>query len=204
MYTDPKHVKSPKTPSPRRSDYFKKAIRNSDKSSRCTFVNSDTNKRCKNPLGVYPMYCHLHTGLIHNLQIKTSQIPNAGMGLFAGNEGFTKGDVIFRYGFPYNKVTENTYNRVCDATQDKQCYEYLFCDSNDKSKRKHESEGMDCWESLDIRSTIARYSNSSWRSNFRHNAYFDMIMGSPYIIASRNIAPNKEIFTDYGKGYFEG
>ncbi|ARR75002.1 hypothetical protein SAGO17_0083 [Mimivirus AB-566-O17] len=133
----------------------------------CSYIDKEFGVRCKNKLGLYPIYCWLHTRRIHNLQIKKSQIPNAGNGLYTGDEGFKKGDIIFRYGFPYNKVTEKVYSAKCDL-DDSGCYEYLYCDSNDKSKTKLKQEGEDCWDSLDIRSTIARNSNSAHNSKFRH------------------------------------
>ena len=200
-YKSPSHVKFPYTPSPSDQDYFQKALTKSDGKTKCSFVNKVTGERCGNNLGLYPHYCWLHTLKIHNLQIKKSQIPKAGNGLWAGDQGFKKGDIIFRYGFPYNKVTEKVYDLIC-AEGHERCNEYVYCNWNNKSDKRLKKEGDDCWEGLDIRSTVARFSNSAYKSKFRHNAYFEIIRGSPYIIASRNIAPGREIFTDYGPDYF--
>lgn len=201
-YTNPSHVEFPFTPSPRDTSYFTKASTRSDNKKKCSFVNKTTLENCGNNLGLYPHYCWLHTLKIHNLQIKKSQIPKAGNGLWSGDKSFKKGDIIFRYGFPYNKVTEKVYETICDESGSGLCNDYLYCDTNGKSPKQLKKTGDDCWESLDIRSTIARNSNSAHNSKFRHNAYFEMIRGSPYIVATRNIAPRREIFTNYGPDYF--
>lgn len=189
LYRSPKSVKRPKSPNARTKNYRKTAKSESDFFSRCTFVNKNTGERCNNNLGIYPEFCHLHTLKVYNLTIGPSQIPKAGNGLFAGEHGFKKGDIIARYGYPWNKVSEKTLDKRCKNIGNK-CYEYIFC------------ENSTCWDGYDIRSTIARNSNSAWKTKFKHNAYFEMIKGSPYIIASRNIAAGSEIFTHYGDSYF--
>lgn len=196
VFKNPKTVKRPFSPSPKRKDYRKVAKTESDHFSRCTFVNKETNERCKNTLGIYPQFCHIHTLKVHNLLISPSQIPNAGNGLFAGEHPFKKGDIIAKYGQPWMKVTQNTLDKRCKYIGNK-CYEYVFCDDGGRGDK-----GDICWDGHDIRSSIARYSNSAWKSVFRHNAYFEMIRGEPYIVASRNIRAGSEIFTNYGDHYF--
>lgn len=196
LFKNPKSIKRPFSPSPKRKDFRKVAQTESDYFSRCGYVNKDTGSRCKNNLGAYPRYCALHTRKIHNLAIAPSQIPNAGNGLFLGDSGVKKGDIITKYGEPWMKVTEDTLAKRCKYIGDK-CYEYVFCDSDNRP------EGNDqCWDGYDIRSTIGRTSNSAWKSKFKHNATFHMIKGEPYIIASRNISAGSEIFTNYGEDYF--
>jgi hypothetical protein len=183
-----KTTKHPKSISPKRRDYSKKAITRPDLSTRCTYIHGITGKRCRNLLGIYPRFCELHTTLIENVYISPSQITLAGNGLYAGPFGFKKGDVIGEYSMPWNQVSEKTLEKRCDNSK---CLSYVFCD--------HHSN---CWDALDIRSTIIRNINDAHGSKFRNNAYFDVIDGHVYAIASRNIKPGKEILVSYGSSYW--
>lgn len=190
-----KQSKHPKSPSPVRKDYPQKAKLVSDHSSRCTYIHPTTNKRCKNKLGLYPEFCHLHTIAIHNVYIAKSQIPNAGNGLFSGPFGFKKGDIIGRYDEKWNQVQLGTLEKRC---KDDHCWSYVFCDDDNKTDYKKTK----CWDGLDIRSTLMRNINDAHGSEFKNNAYFDVIRGHVYVIASRNIKPKTEIFVNYGKRYW--
>jgi len=191
-----KKAKHAKSPSPIRKDYPKKAQTKSDHSSRCTYIHPETNKRCKNKLGLYPEFCHLHTIAIQNLYIAPSQIPNAGNGLFAGPFGFKKGDIIGKYNEKWNAVNLGQLEKRCT---DDNCWSYVFC--NDEDKKDHSQ--TKCWDGLDIRSTLMRNINDAHGSQFRNNAIFDVIRGNVYVIASRNIKPKKEIFVNYGARYWK-
>lgn len=189
-----KTVKRPKSPSPKRKDYEKVALKKDDGHSRCTYIHPDTKKRCKNLLGIYPEYCELHSMMILNVYIARSQIEGAGNGLYVGPYGFKKGDRIGKYSYNWNRVNLKTlYNRCKD---DDKCWSYVFCDRGNADNTK-------CWDGLDIRSTIIRNINDAHGSQFKNNAYFDVIDGEVYAIASRNIKPHKEIFISYGSNYWK-
>lgn len=188
-----KTTKRPKSPSPKRKDYEQKALRKDDGKSRCTYVHPKNNKRCLNKLGIYPRFCELHTMLIKNLYVAPSQIKNAGNGLYAGPYGFEKDDIIGVYSEPWNQVSLGTLERRCKHDH---CWDYVFCNDGQKPKTK-------CWDGLDIRSTVVRNANDAHASKFRNNAYFDVVKGKVYVIASRNIKPNSEIFLNYGPSYFK-
>lgn len=191
-----KQTKRPKSPSPKRKDYSLKAKVVSDKVSQCTYIHPQTHKRCKNKLGLYPEFCHLHTLAIHNIYIAPSQIQNAGNGLFAGSFGFKKGDIIGKYNETWNSANLGQIDKRCN---DEHCWSYVFCDDKDKNDYKNTK----CWDGLDIRSTLMRNINDAHGSTFKNNAYFDVIRGNVYVIASRNIKPNKEIFVKYGSKYWK-
>lgn len=197
-YRDFKTTKRPHSPSPKRNDYEEKALRKSDKHTRCTFIHPETNKQCKKHLGIYPKYCSVHTLLIDNLFIHKSTIPNAGNGLFAGYFGFKKGDIISEYSMPWMEVKSGRLD-----TRKGEDRSYVFCD--DPPKGKSWKDAM-CWDGIDIRSTIARYANDAHGSKYRNNTYFDIKKEKGkrhvYIIASKNIKPKSEIFTDYGENYW--
>lgn len=191
-----KNAKHPKTPSPKRKDYNTKAKTKSDHISTCTYVHPETKKRCKNKLGIYPEFCHLHTISIHNLFIAPSQITKAGNGLYAGPYGFKKGDIIGKYSEKWNEVSLGQLEKRCN---DEHCWSYVFCDDTNKKDYKKTK----CWDGLDIRSTLMRNINDAHGSEFKNNAVFDVIKKNVYVIASKNINPKSEIFVNYGKSYWK-
>lgn len=189
-------TKRPLSPSPKRKTYQSLAKISSDHKSQCTYIHPLTHKRCKNKLGLYPEFCHLHTLAIHNVYIAPSQITKAGNGLFTGSFGFKKGDIIGRYNEKWNAAKLGQIEKRCE---NEDCWSYVFCDDEDKNDYKNTK----CWDGLDIRSTLMRNINDAHGSTFKNNAYFDVIRGNVYVIASKNIKPNKEIFVKYGSKYWK-
>lgn len=187
-----KKSKYPATPSPKKKNYTKLAKTKPDNKSRCTYIHPDTGKRCKHLLGMYPEYCELHTMLINNVYIGKSNIEGAGNGLFAGPYGFKKGDIIGKYSYPWNEVK---LKKLYDRCNDDKCWSYVFCDRGN-------SDETQCWDGVDIRSTLMRNINDAHGSKFHNNSYFDIIKNQVYVIASRNIKPHKELFVSYGKKYW--
>ncbi len=182
-------TKRPYSPSPKRRDYSIRAQTKEDFKSRCTYIHPQTGKRCRNELGMYPEFCELHTMMVYNLYIAPSQIPQGGNGLYVGPYGFKKGDIIGEYSFSWNKVSFNTLNNRCK--EDLNCWDYTLC------------EQEQCWDGLDIRSTLMRNINDAHGSNFRNNAYFDIIDGHVYVIASRNVKPHRELLVTYGQDFWK-
>ena len=199
-YRNPIIVDPPKPANPKLKNFIKNALTNSDGISKCCFVNKNTRIRCNNKLGLYPQFCWLHTLKINNLVIKDSSIPNAGKGLYAGDYPFKKGDLVARYGYPHNYVSEKDIEKRCIGNES-ECMTYLFCDSKNLTNAHLAKHGEKCWDGLDIRSTIARFSNSAHNTRFKYNSTFDIVNGSPYLVATKDIKPGQEIFTNYGKTY---
>lgn len=187
-----KKARYPPTPSPKKKDYRKLARTKDDHKSRCTYIHPQTGKRCKHLLGLYPQFCELHTMLIHNVYIAKSSIENAGNGLFAGPYGFKKGDIIGKYSYPWNEVKLKQLYKRC---KDDNCWSYVFCDRGNE-------DNTQCWDGVDIRSTLMRNINDAHGSKHHNNSYFDVIKNQVYVIASRNIKPHKELFVSYGKNYW--
>lgn len=201
-YVDFKTTQRPKSPSPKRKDYEKRAMTKVvvPDSSRCTYINPETNRRCKLKLGIYPQFCHIHTTTIENLYISQSSIKNAGNGLFAGPFGFKTGDIIGEYSMPWMKLKQKSIDKRSKNPN----YSYVFCDN---PKRGQKEEDVDCWDGLDARSTIVRNANDAHGSEFKNNAYFQPIKDKNkithiYVVASKKIKGNQEIFIDYGPDYF--
>ena len=199
-YSDFKTTARPKSPSPKRKDFEKVAVRTSNKHSRCTYIHPSTDKRCKLMLGKYPKFCYLHTMLIENLYIDNSNIKNGGNGLFAGPMGFKKGDIIGEYSMPWMKVKSGQVDRRNKGHPDTS---YLFCDY---PKRGQKEEDAQCWDGLDIRSTIVRYANDAHGSKFKNNSEFSTVKSKTgnhvYMVAKQKIAPFDEIFCTYGEDYW--
>lgn len=202
-----KTTKRPFSPSPKKSNYEKIAKTTSDKQSKCTYIDPDTKRRCRLHLGIYPKFCFLHTMLIENLYIAPSSIKNAGNGLFAGPLGFKKNDIIGEYSMPWMAIKSGPLYKRNGKDKNGEYKEinssYVLCDH--KKKNQKEEEVM-CWDGLDKNSTIVRNANDAHGSKYRNNAYFSVHKKDNvkhiYMIASRNIAPFKELLVDYGSNYF--
>lgn len=193
-------ARRPSSPSPRREDYEDVAKTRPSK-ERCTYIDPETNRRCKLSIGIYPKYCHIHTTIIENLYVAPSNIENAGNGLFAGPLGFKKNDIIGEYSMPWMEVSSGRLE-VRNENKDTN-YSYVLCDEREEGQRE---EDVRCWDGLDKNSTIIRNANDAHGSRYRNNAYFERVEKGGevhiYMVASRNISPLKEILCDYGPHYF--
>ncbi len=186
QYREFKTAKRPKSPNPE-SKRYESLVKKGPTKERCTYINPLNKKRCKLTLGIYPRFCYLHTCLIQNLFVKKSQIKNGGNGLYAGPYGFKPDDIIGDYSLPWMK---GTWKRIRERKKDANTT-YVLCANRNK-----------CWDGLDKNSTIVRNANDAHGSRFKNNAYFLEINNKVYMVASKKIKPNEEIFCDYGNEYF--
>lgn len=194
-----KQARRPTSPSPKLRSYKKRALTRDDHTTQCTYIHPQTNMRCENKLGIYPEFCELHTMLIQNVFIAPSKIKGAGNGLFVGAYTFKKGDVIGQYSHTWNRASLGAIEKRCDTKHEdkyRACFSYVFCDEDIGERTK-------CWDGVDIRSTIMRNINDAHGSEFRNNAYFDVVDGDVLVIASRNIKPYSEILVSYGPSYWQ-
>ena len=202
-----KTTKRPFSPSPKRKDY-EKIAQTKPSQERCTYIDPESNRRCKLHIGIYPKYCHIHTTLIENLFVAPSSIPNGGNGLFAGPLGFKKNDIIGEYSQEWMEVKSGRLDKRNGKDKSGEYkdvnYSYIFCDEQKKGQKEKD---VQCWDGLDKNSTIVRNANDAHGSKHRNNAYFDTRKGKDgkthvYMIASRNIAGMREVRCDYGNSYF--
>jgi hypothetical protein len=196
-----------KSPSPKRSDYEKRAVTKPTK-ERCIYIDPETNKRCRLHIGIYPKYCHIHTTLIENLYVAPSGIKRAGNGLFAGPLGFRKNEIIGEYSKDWMKVKQGTLDCRNGKYSNGECkpvnYSYIFCDEQKKGQKDSD---VQCWDGLDKNSTIVRNANDAHGSKYHNNAHFETRKDSTgktriYMIASTRIAGLKEVLVSYGPSYF--
>lgn len=174
-------------------NYEKKALRKSDNTTLCTYISPLSGNRCGNKLGLYPEFCRIHTMKINNVYIHKSEIPKTGNGLFAGEYGFKKGNIIGKYNYPWN---ETNLGKLYNRCKNDNCWSYIFCKDGERKNTK-------CWDGLDIRSTLMRNINDAHGSDKKNNAYFDIVNKNVYVIASKNIKPYSEIYVSYGNLYWK-
>jgi hypothetical protein len=194
-----KTAKRHNSPSPKRSDYEKRAI-TVPTNEKCIYIDPDNNKRCKLVIGIYPKYCHIHTTLIENLFIGPSQIKNAGNGLYAGPLGFNKNDIIGEYSEDWMRVKESRLYKRNGGEDINSAY--VLCDEDDGK-----NSDVQCWDGLDKNSTIVRNANDAHGSKYKNNAYFETDYDSKgkihiYMVAAKKIDALDEILCDYGPSYF--
>ena len=124
------------------------------------------------------------------LNIKKSQIPSAGQGLWAEKD-FKRGEIIVKY--DGDKITWKECERRNEAQEGYGGY-YLYI-----SKRN-------CIDAQYTNWAQGRYANDAAGlcriEGLRNNARYEIIKGEAFIKASRNIKAGEEILVSYGRGYW--
>lgn len=123
------------------------------------------------------------------LQIRPSNITVAGVGLFT-DATIKKGDIVAKY---TGKILTDKQVSKLDSTHESA--RYLFC-----VRANRTIDGY-----ADNRSLI-RYINDATgpirAKGLRNNCKFEIREDWPYVIATRNIKANEELFVPYGKDYW--
>jgi SET domain-containing protein len=125
------------------------------------------------------------------LYVKKSKLAKAGKGLFT-SEKILKGEVVCEY------EGENLTWKECmkrnDEMEEKGAYFFHITNKN-------------CVDAQHTLWAMGRYANDaagpSRLIGLKNNAAYQIIKGKPYIIASKTIKENEEIFVGYGKAYWE-
>jgi hypothetical protein len=116
--------------------------------------------------------------------VAKSNIPNAGYGLFAGPKGFKNGEIITKYGSHENELTYADILKLPDTS-------YILCDKRSR-----------CWNGENKMYSVGRYCNDCHNTNYSCNSEFEFIKDKAYIVATKDIPPFHEIFTNYGSYYW--
>lgn len=125
------------------------------------------------------------------LVVRKSIIPGAGKGLRTTSP-IRKGDVIVEY-----KGEKLTWDQ-CLKRYKKDIHNaaYLFYVSH-----------KNCIDARDTMDALARYANDAngfvKKKGIKNNSEYRIIKGKPYIVATKNIPANSEIFVDYAGDYWE-
>lgn len=152
---------------------------------RCT-MKTKKGKRCKRRTTIYPHYCWRHTRENAGMYLKTSTIPGAGLGLFTTHD------------IPANTpVTNYAGERISEQEYDERDNGYGLVDI----------DGM-VIDGSSTQSCIARYANDCRAINIErdglngNNSNFDYVRGQLWIVSTKHIKANEEIFVNYGLGYW--
>ncbi len=124
------------------------------------------------------------------LEVKPSQIPNAGKGLYTTHD-IKKGDVVCEY--EGEKVTWKECERRNEAQTSQGVYYFYISPKN----------CVDAQYTMDAK---ARYANDAAGfgrvPGLMNNCVYEVRKGKPYIIATRNIKAGSEILVSYGRSYW--
>lgn len=139
---------------------------------------------CIYPIGLNAKFCNAHTLQLENVFVAKSNIPGAGYGLFAGPKGFKNGEIITKYGSYENEISYQEVLEMPNTT-------YVLCDKKNK-----------CWNGENKMYSVGRYCNDCHKTVYACNSEFEFINGKAYILATNDIPPYHEIFTNYGSMYW--
>jgi hypothetical protein len=142
-----------------KENYFKEPKQNtsSDKPgvqpikecNQCSFVKPG-GERCKlKPCATFP-YCHIHLMYQEGLRVKKSNIPNAGMGLFAVKD-FDKGDLIAPYSG--DRLTKKQFDQRYPGNDAQYVLEIKTKDKKGKTQTQY-------IDSRNTQSHVGRYANN--------------------------------------------
>lgn len=152
---------------------------------RCGAIKPD-GSRCKNNTIKYADLCWIHTKIQKHLQIRVSNIPGSGEGLFAVND-LPKGTKI-RYG---REPIDARTREELDELYGDETAQYGLCNRQNK-----------CYDSASTQSGLGRWINSSINSGHAPNV--DLIIRKyrgiwrSYAMTTRNIRAGSELYARYG------
>lgn len=125
------------------------------------------------------------------LKVKKSQIPNSGKGLYT-THAIKKGEIVCEY--EGEKLTWKECLSRNESQPGKGAY-YFYVNAKN------------CVDAQYTLWALARYANDAAGfgrvKGLRNNSKYAVIKSKPYIVATRNIKPEEEIFVSYGKEYWK-
>jgi hypothetical protein len=167
-------------PKPRLRKTVKQSIR---KSQQCV-SNTLKEQRCRKRTAHTPK-CWIHLAKQNNLCIKPSNILNAGKGLFAWKKPIPRNTLISKY--TGRKISKKDLDRKYGKGR----ADYAICNQRGR-----------CVDATYTTDSAARFVNDSQGTSFRNNSRIkgNQIFG---LKATKTIPPNNEIFTSYGREYWQ-
>ncbi len=124
-----------------------------------------------------------------SLEVKTSQLPNSGKGLFTKKD-IKKGTLIIEY--KGEIIDWKEYEKRVERDEDG----YLFFINKKR-----------CIDAFNTPQHKARYANDAAGigrvKGLRNNSVYKIIDNKCYIVATRNIKAGEEIFVSYTKEYWD-
>lgn len=152
-------------------------------------ATTKSGKRCSRTTCKYAKYCYQHTRSLKKLEVRRSNIPEAGLGLFTLRD-IKKGQVIT----PYGGVLVSP--REYDASDSVYGIEF------------NKNQILD---GASTQSSLGRYANSCRAGNIKkkqckgQNARLsaNKAKKTASVKATRNIKAGEEIFVSYGRSYWK-
>ena len=153
------------------------------KSQQCV-SNTLKEQRCRKRTA-HTQKCWIHLSRQDNLRIKPSNIPNAGKGLFAWKKPIPRDTLISKY------TGRKLSKKELDQKYGKGRADYAICNRRGR-----------CVDSTYTTDAAARFVNDSKGTSFGNNS---KINGKQVfkLKATRTIPANNEIFTSYGREYWQ-
>jgi hypothetical protein len=153
------------------------------KSQQCV-SNTLKEQRCRKRTA-HTQKCWIHLSRQDNLRIKPSNIPNAGKGLFAWKKPIARNTLISKY------TGRKLSKKELDQKYGKGRADYAICNQRGR-----------CVDSTYTTDAAARFVNDSKGTSFGNNS---KINGKQIfkLKATRAIPANNEIFTSYGREYWQ-
>ena len=159
---------------------------------RCSYTNPQNHKRCSRNVCIGLDLCWQHLEQEKHLKIKQSGVEYAGRGLYAFNKRappnaiiFRPNDIICEYIGEHLSDNELTERYGEEGTAPYATDSGIAGDNIDSALRR----GVGAL----INHAIARQSICKWRQNRNNNRV--------YIVATKNIRNNQELFINYGAMY---
>ena len=157
------------------------SIRECDQCTATTASGQRCRKRtCRGPV------CWMHAKSQHGLRVKPSQVPTAGLGLYATRR-LAKNARIAPYAGEKRTRAQVSERYGSDTGQ------YVLCRSD-----------KECFDARKTNASLARFANDARGTEHTNNAKFTpgVPSGTPLLRATRPIPAGREIFTSYGREYW--
>jgi len=154
------------------------------------FATTKQGARCKKRTCIYSKFCNIHTKQLFNLYLKKSAIPNSGMGLITAKVIESKkriaqytGDILRADELPSNPTGYSVaipHNKVIDASSTQSGIARYANDCRSSNKAQGHCKGSNAKFSVSTRKGVT----------------------SVWIVSTKRIPANTEIFVSYGRGYW--
>ena len=154
------------------------------KSQQCV-ANTLKDKQCRKRTA-HTEKCWIHLAKQNNLRIKPSHLIGAGKGLYTWKRTIPRGSTIGKY--TGRRVTKNQLDQQYGSATAK----YALCNRRGQ-----------CIDSNYTTDAAPRFANDAGKTPFQNNSKIKGTRTTFRLKASKTIPPNREIFTSYGKEYWQ-
>lgn len=151
-------------------------------------ANSINGNRCKRKVVIGLPLCYQHTASIYKLKVKKSNIPNAGMGIFAMDKTKGENDIVFKK----DKLICPYFGEIIDGEELRRRYGKYLAPYGIKIKNETYMDGA-------LQRGIGSILNH--KNNRGSNCKFSNNYKTINIKSIKNIRNGDELFVNYGDEY---